>query len=184
MLPEDHHKYTAWCDPSSMLMPKGEVLPSSPATQSAPAILVPSSKLFHIYLAENPASNYLYQILGQLTMFSPACEFQQMERMEALHGWWEWEGLFWQICKLKWNHTLTLFCNLLPLTCCKFGNNFLSNNVLAFDPVSVRIFYSTIWLIELNFIQWNFTTDKYDSRAFIWQDTLFNVSSFKLMALV
>lgn len=57
-----------------MLMPKGEVLSSSPATQSVLAILVPSSKLFHTYLAENPANNYLYQILGQLARFSGAFE--------------------------------------------------------------------------------------------------------------
>lgn len=35
-----------------MVMPKGEVLSSSPAAQSTPAILVPSSKLFCTYLAE------------------------------------------------------------------------------------------------------------------------------------
>lgn len=57
-----------------MLMPKGEVLSSSPATQSTPPILVPSSKLLRTYLAENPANNYLYQILGQLARFSGAFE--------------------------------------------------------------------------------------------------------------
>lgn len=50
-------------------MPKGEVLSSSPAAQSTPAILEPSSKLLHTRLAENAANNHLYQTLGQLTTF-------------------------------------------------------------------------------------------------------------------
>lgn len=42
------------------------------------------------------------------------CECQQMERMEALHGWWEWEDLFWQMCKFK----LTLTnCEITPRLC-------------------------------------------------------------------
>lgn len=83
-----------------------------------------------------------------------------------------------------WKHCMGDENDLLPLTCCKFGNNFLSNNVLAFDSVIIRVFCSTIWLIELNFIQWNFTTDEFGSCAFIWQNTLFYVSSFKLMVQV
>lgn len=109
-----------------------------------------SNKLFCTYLAEIQSVTTCIKSMDSSPHFH-VCECQQKERLEELQGWWEWQSLFWQMCNLKlthqlWNHILTLFCNLLPLTCYKFGNNFLSSNVLAFDLVSIKTYGLQSWI--------------------------------------